>query len=299
MFDTFKSRLVVEGYVVPESALRIGAGRAAEVSGTELPVMRDGRGRPYIPGSSFKGALRSYIETLLRGWCDSPFCACNPVDEKEQCIRPGPIQSRSPNWKYPANGSVPEKPVGIDDLRHGLQELRGKDPDLEFTRRVEANSCLVCQTFGSPWLASHVRVRDLPVVDGEWFGQFQVRDGVAIDRDKGTVSEGRLYDYEVVPAGTRFELQIVAENLEDWQMGLVWLGLRALERGDVALGGFTSRGLGWVRLEGRRVHLFEGAGDLLELLGGAEAGREVKDDEAKSWVEAFHAELKRKGAQDA
>jgi CRISPR/Cas system CSM-associated protein Csm3 (group 7 of RAMP superfamily) len=139
------------------------------------------------------------------------------------------------------------------------------------------------------------------VVEGEWFGQFQVRDGVTIDRDKGTAADKGLYDYEVVPAGTRFELYIVAENLAPWQRWLLWLGLRALERGDVALGGFTSRGLGWVRLEkeSRRVCLIEGARGLMDLLSGADVGEEISDDDLDLWKEAFLVELRRRGAQDA
>jgi CRISPR-associated RAMP protein (TIGR02581 family) len=277
MFDTFQSRLTIDGYLVAESALRVGTGRAAEVTGTELPVIRDVHDCPFIPGSSLKGALRGHIEALVRGMApteaDWRRLACDPTgDEADQCLSPQKMQT--------------------------LKEEYEKD-DAGLSQAVAAESCLVCQTFGSTWLASHVRVRDLPVVPGEWFGQFQVRDGVAIDRDKGTVSEGRLYDYEVVPAGTRFKLHVVAENLVPWQRGLLWLGLRALERGDVALGGFTSRGLGWVKLEERQVRLVEGSQALMGLLGKAEAGQEIGEGEAKPWVGAFRAELKRKGAQDA
>jgi len=276
MFDTFESRLVVKGYIVPETALRIGVGRAAAVAGTELPVIRDAHDCPFIPGSSLKGALRSHVEALVRGMAtngaDWRCLACDPTgNEAGQCLSPQRMQT--------------------------LKERYEKD-DAGLARAVAAESCLVCQTFGSPWLASPVRVRDLPVVDDEWFGQFQVRDGVAIDRDKGTVAVGP-YDYEVVPAGTRFELHIVAENLKPWQRGLLWLGLRALGRGDVALGGFTSRGLGWVRLEQPQVRLVEGAQALLTLLAGAEAGRVVGDEEARAWIDAFRAELERKGGQDA
>lgn len=277
MLDTFQSRLTVDGYLVAESALRVGTGRAAEVIGTELPVIRDAHERPFIPGSSLKGALRSHLEALVRGMAptgaDWKHLACDPTgDEAEQCLSPQRMQA--------------------------LKEKYEKD-DAGLSQAVVAESCLVCQTFGSPWLASPVRVRDLPVAGGEWFGQFQVRDGVAIDRDKGTVAVGP-YDYEIVPAGTRFELHIVAENLELWQRGLLWLGLRALECGDVALGGFTSRGLGWVKLEKeRRVRLIEGSRAMLGLLGGAMAGREIGEDEGRLWVDAFRAELKRKGGQDA
>jgi len=278
MFDTFESRLIVEGYIVPETALRIGTGRVAAISGTELPVLRDNLGKPYVPGSSFKGALRSYLEALVRGMApigaDLKYVVCDPNsdDKADLCLNA--------------------------DQMKALKEQYEND-DAGLAQAVADGSCLVCQTFGSPWLASFVRVRDLSVADGEWFGQFQVRDGVAIDRDKGTVSEGRLYDYEVVPAGTRFKLHIVAENLALWQRGLLWLGLRALERGDVALGGFTSRGLGWIRLENRTVRLLEGARALLDLISGADAGREISNEEAKAWAGAFHAEMRRKGGQDA
>jgi CRISPR/Cas system CSM-associated protein Csm3 (group 7 of RAMP superfamily) len=70
----------------------------------------------------------------------------------------------------------------------------------------------VCQVFGSPWLASKVQVRDAPV--GQlWFDQYQVRDGVAINRDTQTAEARLKYDYEVVPAQTRFDFMLVAENL--------------------------------------------------------------------------------------
>lgn len=276
MFDTFQSRLTVAGYLVAQSALRIGTGRVSTFTGSELPVIRDARGQPFIPGSSFKGALRSHLESLVRGMTsptvELTHLACDPTgSENEVCLDTNRMQELKESYK---------------------------DDDKQLTEAIMHESCLLCQTFGSSWLASPVRARDLSVVAGEWFEQFQVRDGVAIDRDKGTVAEGP-YDYELVPAGTRFELHITAENLADWQRGLLWLGLRSLERGDVALGGFTSRGLGWVRLDDLQARLVDSAEAMLDLLGGTEAGELVNDEQAKSWVKAFHARLSEKGAQYA
>jgi CRISPR-associated RAMP protein (TIGR02581 family) len=275
MYDTFQSRLTVEGYLVAESALRVGTGRAAELAGTELPVIRDNHDRPFIPGSSFKGALRGYLEAVARGMAlagaDLRRLACDPTDEKAMCVDAKRIRE--------------------------LKETYGDDAEL--TDALVEELCLICQTFGSPWLASPVRVRDLPVVADEWFGQFDVRDGVAIDRDKGTAADGKLYNYEVVPAGTRFAIHIEAKNLAEWQRGLLWLGLRALKDGRVALGGFTSRGLGWVRLEEPAVLLVEGAAEMLTMMAGAEAGSEVDEEQAMSWVQAWRRELKERGVQDA
>jgi CRISPR-associated RAMP protein (TIGR02581 family) len=275
MFDTFQNRLIINGYLVAESGLRVGTGRAAELTGSELPVIRDNHDRPFIPGSSFKGALRGYLEATARGMApantDLKKIACEPTDENALCVT-------------------------ANDLRSFKDE---NEDDAKLSDTLAEKLCLVCRTFGSPWLASPVRVRDLPVVSDEWFGQFDVRDGVAIDRDKGTAADGKLYDYEVVPAGTRFELHVEAENLNKWQRGLLWLGLRALEKGRVALGGFTSRGLGWVRLEEAQVLFIEGAQDMLAMMAGTEAGRVVGEEEAESWVSVFRERLNGKGAEDA
>jgi len=276
MLETFESRLTIQGYIVPQTALRVGVGRVSEMTRTELPVIRDSLDRPYIPGSSFKGALRSYLEGMVRGMAppgvDLRRLACNPVSNDNSCFGTGEMQ----------------------DL------LTQYSDDEELAQALSAALCLVCSTFGSPYRASLVQVHDLPTVAEEWIDQFQVRDGVAIDRDKGTVAGTQLYNYEVVPAGTRFQLHLVADNLAPWQRGLLWMGIRALERGDVALGGFTSRGLGWVILEETESNFIDGSASLLALLEGKEAGQPVSNEEAKSWVNALHAEVeRRKGGQDA
>lgn len=66
MFDTFTNRLEITGTLTTITALRISAGRSSEPIGSDLPVIKDALGNPLIPGSSFKGALRSRLESFLR-----------------------------------------------------------------------------------------------------------------------------------------------------------------------------------------------------------------------------------------
>ena len=278
MHDALRSQLTVWGYLRAESGLRVGTGRLSTVSGTDLAVIRDAQGDPFIPGSSLKGALRSYLEARLKGMiptgADSRhIVACDPNTDEED----GPCLS-------------------AEEIRR-IKE--GNKDDEALTEAIIVNSCLICQTFGSPWLASPVRVRDLSVRAEEWFGQFDVRDGVAIDRDKGTVSEGRLYDYETVPAGTRFEFHLMGDNLADWQLGLLWLGLRALEQGEIAIGGFTRRGLGWISLEEVDARLFTGAQAMLDRLMGEADGQRVEDEEVQTWTKALQVAVRERGTQDA
>ncbi|MCS6862323.1 MAG: RAMP superfamily CRISPR-associated protein, partial [Abditibacteriales bacterium] len=84
MFDRFQNRVTLKGTLTAQTALRIGAGRATGVTGTDLPVVRDATGKPYIPGSSFKGALRAYVESLVRSVNPSRKAACNPVSRDRQ-----------------------------------------------------------------------------------------------------------------------------------------------------------------------------------------------------------------------
>ncbi|HZP02604.1 MAG TPA: CRISPR-associated RAMP protein Csx7 [Terriglobia bacterium] len=283
MFDGIESRLEIAGWLVAKTAFRIGAGRSTEVVGTDLPVVRDVLGKPYIPGSSLKGILRSRLESFVRAIRDDPKLACDPTDRENWCVKAGDIEDK--------NKGLARK---IEQ-----KQLEAKDRDQQFTLWLVGKTCLVCRTFGSPWLASPLLLRDLPVDESLWFDQFQVRNGVAIDRDTETASEGKLYDYEVIPPGTRFSFRLLVENGEPWQWGMVFLGLKELENGAVAIGGSKSRGLGTMKLEIEKRKLFSldgGQGDerldkVLEFLDG-KGFRDVSAEEVKGWIEKFKEKLR-------
>jgi CRISPR-associated RAMP protein (TIGR02581 family) len=275
-FEQFTNRLILEGTLTATTALRVGTGRATEPVGTDLPVIKDTRGYPFIPGSSLKGVLRSRVEQFVRAIVPGRQGACLPTSrsEEEWCISDKEIRA--------------------------LKERYTNDEEL--TKEVLKQTCLVCRVFGSRWLASKVQVRDLPVDVETWFGQFQVRDGVAIDRDTGRAAEGFLYDYEVVPAGTVFKLRIVVENADDWQLGMLFVGLRELENGHLALGGATSRGLGEAKLVINGAEWIEGRKGLLAYLrtGTGEVLDEEKLREKRmGWQKAFVDLLEEKGGGDA
>lgn len=46
------------------TGLHIGAGKSADLAGSDLPVLRDAADRPLVPGSSLRGVLRSGIEAI-------------------------------------------------------------------------------------------------------------------------------------------------------------------------------------------------------------------------------------------
>jgi len=200
MFDVFKNRLEITGTLTTVTALHIGVGRSTEPIGSDLPVLKDALGRPLIPGSSLKGALRSRLESFLRG-----------ID--------------------PALARDPSELTGSEQVRV-VNQIKNtyKDDDATLTQKLIEATDWVSQVFGSPWLAGKVQIRDLPVVREAWFGQYQERDGVAIDRDTETAAEGKLYDFQVVPANTPFQFHAVVENAEAWELGLLAIGLHKKKR---------------------------------------------------------------------
>ena len=273
MFDQFHSRLTYLGTLTAQTALRLGAGKSMEVTGTDLPVVRDTLGKPYIPGSSFKGAVRARMEALVRAVApageDSKHWACNPVGKKEEWCLASP------------ETTVNEKTVMLSD------------------EEIERRTCLVCRVFGSHWIAAKVSFRDLLVDESLWFGQFEVRNGVAIDRDTETASDGKLYDFEVVPVGARFRCRIVLENPFDWQIGLLLASLRPFEEGDAALGGARSRGLGLVKLQRESLRIVEREHLLDYLVAGEKAGQALSPERETACLSALKIKLTDREAPDA
>jgi CRISPR-associated RAMP protein (TIGR02581 family) len=271
MFDTFKNRLEITGKLTTITALRISAGRSTEPIGSDLPVIKDALGRPLIPGSSFKGALRSRLESFLRG------------------IDPNLAED-------PANYTSSTRNNQVKDLK-----VKYKNDDLNLTQELLDLTDDIGSLFGTPWMASKFQVRDLTVQPDAWFGQYQERDGVAIDRDTETAADSKLYDYQVVPAATPFDFKAVVENAQDWELGLLMIGLHQFETEQIPLGGGRSRGLRVVKLEidkMRWVDVEDHPEFLLEylkkLVMGDETAYEDAADYKDEWVQKLIDRLTRK-----
>jgi len=262
-WEKFDNRWEITADLVAVTGLRVGAGgESAEPTATDLPLLKDNTGRPYIPGSSLRGVLRSHVERIIRSLeptFNNGKGACYPTEEDKWC--------------------VPE-----DTMQQWRTKVRSREADDAWlARQVCTLSCRVCRVFGSPWLASRVRIADL-YANGDI--TTELRDGVAIDREKETVKN--KYDFEAATKDAHFTLNITAENLDRNEFGLLWLGVRELERGHIAVGGFKGRGLGQVKLDKLTLRGVETEQrDKLKayLLSGRLSSYELK--EADAWLEAL------------
>lgn len=234
MFEKLRNRYIITGKVVMDTALHIGSGE--DSFETDALVIKDAYGKPYIPGSSFKGVLRSTVERIVPNIPDLKTCA---LIKGADCAT-----------------------VNKDIMDRFRRRLKGDEQGDPFDL-----ICDTCKLFGSTAVASKIRIPDLHVSE-PWVGLFEKRDGVGIDRDTETAAEGAKFNYEVVPSQTEFDFEVICENIDERDKFLLTIGLREARDGLISIGGSRSRGLGAFRLAIDEVSFlnFEDSGSLLRYL---------------------------------
>ena len=175
----------------------------------------DERGRVLLPAKSFRGALRSQAEKILRTMAWSR-------GEPDESLR---------HWLHRHIACRPELtglgcvPLGDDDS-------------------PEERLCLACQLFGAPGWKTPLEISDFTWIEGT--GRCVSQEFIAIDRFTGG-GAGKLkfnvecYEKPHFKGTIAFFRHRLAE---DWPLGLLALVLRDLIEGDIALGYGASRGYG-------------------------------------------------------
>lgn len=266
-----RNRYLFEGHLVMETALHIGGGRVT-LSNSNSPIVLTPEEKPYIPGSSFKGALRSTIEKLVPCLPDfAKLRSCGLLELSEDTIKN--MQEDDLDELCPT--------IRRYDVQKRLQDTTPEQAE-KITREIYNQLCHTCRLFGSPYAASHINVNDLYLAkddknedDWSWSGVVQVRDGVGIDRDSETARDGAKYDFEVVPSNAVFALSITLENATEEDLQLVSIGLSEFVHGFGMIGGKRSRGLGACRLTSLKV-------SSLEL--GNKVAEGVRNDRLKNYL---------------
>lgn len=206
-------KYVFKGKLQLKTALHIGGG-TINLTKTDSPVVRTPTDEPYIPGSSFKGAFRATVEKLIGAIPNDGLWCC-----------------------YLVEGDCPTA-----QMEEFSKERDRKDwNELKLAQVLEERLCDSCKLFGSPFSASRIFFSELYVDD--WAEVTEIRDGVVIDRDSERAVDRLKYDYEVVPADSIFDLEIILENPTDIDLSLTCLGISEFVSGNY-VGGIRSRGLG-------------------------------------------------------
>jgi CRISPR-associated RAMP protein (TIGR02581 family) len=249
-----RARYRITGRIVLDTALHIGGRGATAI--TDSPVVRDGEGRPFIPGSSFKGAFRAAVERIVPNL--PHLRTCSLTDVATGCLTALPPGDEHVKAYQEIAKRVGRKPG--KELWQQVHERLGEAPlddkghvtDETLLTLLDRHLCDTCKAFGSPYLASAVFFHDAPISE-VWRSlpevPTQIRDGVGIDRDSERAREGIKFDFEVVPPQVEFKFTLILENPGKCDLGLVALGLQEFINGTIPLGGIRSRGLGRCHLE--------------------------------------------------
>ncbi len=252
---------IINGYLINIGSLRVGKG-SGELGESDSPVIKLPDGKPYIPGSSLKGVLRSAAEIVARSEgleiCEpSPsitsFNVCSLTAELLTRIYYALISGKTLNGKW--FNSVMK---GIERKYHGKV---GEDLFKDIRKTYENEGiegvvskyapCTVCQLFGNTSLASHVEVMDsIPETNTYVLS----RTRVSIDRFRGAARGPALFTYEYVPRGIKWKFRLVIKNVDllgnDVKSKILRsvLSLLASDEGFITVGGMKSVGLGHVKL---------------------------------------------------
>ncbi len=251
-----RNRYMLTGQVIMQTAFHIGGGKGT-LSNSDNPVVLTPEGQPFIPGSSFKGALRSTVEKLVPGLpAEAALYTCGLIELGDQ------ERERLKNSTLKLCSTQRQKEITALQLQYPTREK-------EILDQARVDLCHTCKLFGSPYAASRINVSDLSLINSEWASIIQRRDGVAIDRDSEKARDHLKYDFEVVPASTVFKLQIIVENVTQQDLQLISIGLSEFIHGFGRIGGKRSRGLGVCLLENLQIAA-------LELEGIGEQERSVR-----------------------
>jgi len=235
-FLALNSRYVIEGDLIPQAALHIGSGSGD--SETDATFIRDTYG-PFIPGSSLRGVMRSTLERILQAVGGDRGCVLFAEHSHPRCFT---VNSKK-----------------LEDFDAWLSKQPVSKREIELTKKLLEGDglCDVCKLFGSPLLASKLRVSDSRPVAGA-VPQMVIRDGVAMDRDTETAREKFKFDFQALEKGLTFEFRLDIENAIGTDLALVHILLTQMKNG-IDVGGKKACGLGRCTVDVKSVEYFDAA----------------------------------------
>jgi CRISPR/Cas system CSM-associated protein Csm3 (group 7 of RAMP superfamily) len=187
-------------------------------------VVTDVKGRAYIPGSTIKGRLRSWLTQIFS-------------DFSLACLNSN------------------KRAIALKDVAEELKE--GKKTQLQIHSLLKQAELL----FGSAinegkaefWDAPMETTPQLPPgISAQCYSGYDATRGtillksVAIDLVTGTAAKNKLFNYEVVPKGAKFSLTVAGQNLSEEELGMVLFALDGFNSFiyPVTLGAMGSVGFG-------------------------------------------------------
>ncbi|RME26836.1 MAG: hypothetical protein D6798_05865 [Deltaproteobacteria bacterium] len=286
----------IEGTLTTKTPLHIGSGEQASTGETDAegrprnnlkPVLlevptagatsrRSDHGgwppdgcRPFIPGSSLKGVLRSWCEQLLAPWGDDAACVGGDQRLSTRDLEEHLRDRRSQATEEQRSAPGFDDRVRADLLRQQVDLVSGVFGTGRWRGKVEV---------GPGRVQGRARARDL----------LARLPRVAIDPVLGAAEDGKLFFVEVVRPGTEFSIQLRLRNVRRWEVGLLALALESLNDPDfpTRIGAHTQQGLGQVTWSVKTctvVGNFDGGGDGADIVKAYAAAALGRAGTSRAW----------------
>lgn len=230
--DSFTNRYRITGTLKTLTPLHVGTGeerddlfsdaqrkRYTERMGRTpavSTVIKDHRGKPMIPGSTLKGVMRNWLQTVLGPGLNT-WAAVHPYHATEFTAL-----------------SVADRNKRIRDEFSVLELLFGTPLN---AGKLEVWDT-VCLTADLPY-DDHLlnwNLKSLTYID----------TSVAINPATGTALDKLLYKTEIVPPGVEFQLTLTAANLSQDELGLILIALQGFNSSiyPLRVGARSGRGYG-------------------------------------------------------
>lgn len=212
-----KGKLVLEGVIELRSPALIGCGSKER---SDVDIIQDGGNNPFIPATSFVGALRHFIT----------------IEGRENGLKLKQF------WGFTDDGKCLKEtghPAALSQTGNTVSAAKGEKAS---GTKEERQSSLRC--------------RDLTCKEGV-IPKITIRDGIAIETKTGIVKPGGKYDYEVIEPGAQFDLHLEVsfenETTRDFSRAMIATIREALERESVRIGAKTNSGLGKIILVNAKI----------------------------------------------
>jgi len=255
----------VEGVLINKTPLYIGKGRGSLGEIDNPVIKREYTRKPYIPGSSLKGALRSFAERLARA---SNYEVCDPFAESKVCAFRAALLSKLLSTLLEGIYDESKMASFVNDLARRyripteyvkransiLSELKSRPDVID-----ELKPCIVCRVFGTHALASHIIINDCDLISNNE-NVISTRTRVAIDRFRNAARSGALFDYEYVIQGCSWNFKVTLFNIDiiDGKRDVDILMRRTFEHLStygLVIGGMKSVGHGLLVLDSENTHI--------------------------------------------
>lgn len=236
--------------------------------------------RAVVPGSAFRGVIRSWLESVLFPFNSSNCCDVASIsgssDDAYSALKADVVSDKLKKLGIDADNLLdPDDPTGKKKLfaNKDIDEKVKASRDWWIASKMKdyylENLDLVAGFFGmgrfkskvefgvasAPLANPNVALIPTDIIQEKYNGDIILVPGVSIDRQRGAADDGKLYFVEFVRKGIAFTGEIKLRNVCDWEVGMLLMAIKQFNNSDFPLAIGAHTGSGYGRLDVKKIEI--------------------------------------------